>query len=305
MACAEASIGKHAPGCNLRSTTGWLAVFTLISIMRANASDLSTKNTFVSYDFARSIVTPEESRTIDVQFYLQSNNLAGYRYNEAVLGSTKPEVRTVAFSNEYVPVSDPQRQELGRRFRNAGVFELKSDPRDDTKREFSRIDIRIGDRDQRFWFNTPPPPGLRTKIHEIIVAFAHELKIDEPRDRENAIRVAQGDLVAPERIELADILADPGKFDGKRVAFIGFFHDEFEGRNVSVDEKASRKRSTKKSVWFDGFSSFAKLPASGPSNDFWVRVEGVFVKGPGGHFGMWPGSIERIMKFDSIPTPSK
>ena len=41
----------------------------------------------------------------------------------------------------------------------------------------------------------------------------------------------------------------------------------------------------------------------------WVRIEGVFTKGSGGHGGLWPGEIGRVTKFDiDLPastTPAK
>ena len=60
------------------------------------------------------------------------------------------------------------------------------------------------------------------------------------------------------------------------------------------------KGTEKESVYVTEISTFAPKSVRF-SQDQWARVDGTFLKGPAGHFGMWPGELVRVTGFDVIP----
>jgi hypothetical protein len=196
-----------------------------------------------------------------------------------------------------------ERTELVHNLLNAKVFDLKSDPDSTSKEYFADLAVRINDREGRFYFITPPQSRLRKAIHEIMVKFARQAKVDQPTNREKSITTSEGDRQPARQVQLAEVLANPNKYHGKRISVIGFYHGEFEGSSLSVDEKASRTRDFKRSIWRSAPSIFADKGAIKDKNDAWLLVEGVFFCGPAGHMSLWPGEIVRLTRVEPVSPP--
>jgi len=115
--------------------------------------------------------------------------------------------------------------------------------------------------------------------------------------------VSEGDYEPSRKVSLQEILENPDKFHGKRVCVKGFYDFQFEGMDFH-DKQGNN-------VWIGDWSSFAKrnneiilAPNLVEGRIFgrhrgYATVEGIFIKGPGGHGGLWPGEITRITKLDS------
>lgn len=111
----------------------------------------------------------------------------------------------------------------------------------------------------------------------------------------------EGDSEPSRKVTLQEILDDPDKYHGKRICTKGFFDFQYE----SMDFHDRRGNN----LWIGERSSFAKMkriifPIPSFENIIgrhrgYATVEGVFLKGPAGHFGFWPGEIVRLTRFDA------
>lgn len=94
----------------------------------------------------------------------------------------------------------------------------------------------------------------------------------------------QGAGVAPLEITVEELLAKPNTYDGKRVRVSGYFTDGFEAQHLYGGAS--------KYLWLGELSPIADKRTKKRAGK--VTVEGVYFKGPSGHFGMSPGEITRI-----------
>jgi hypothetical protein len=193
---------------------------------------------------------------------------------------------------------------LVRALLSANVFDLASEPKPASTDYFSNLDVRIDTREARAFFYSPPNSPRRKAVHDVMLQFAKRINIDRPKDLATATTVTEGDHQPARIVSLAEVLAHPDTYHGKRVSVTGFYHGEFEGSSFAVDEIASRKWAYERSVWRGRVSTFADRSAIKDRNDSWLRVEGVFLRGPGGHLGLWPGVLDRITRIEPIP-PAK
>ena len=259
---------------------------------------------YVRYHFVETRRTDSDHRQCLTQIFLTGDNNVGYSYREDVFGATTPTVRSVAFSNEGRGKATPAEQaELIRTLLSAKVFDLANEPKPASADYFSQLDVGIDTREARAFFSSPPNSPVRKAVHDVMLQFANRIKIDRPKDLATATTVTEGDHQSARIVSLAEVLAHPDAYHGKRISVIGFYHGEFEHSSLAVDEIASRKSTYERSVWHGGVSTFADRSAIKDQNDSWLRVEGVFLRGPGGHLGLWPGVLDRITRIEPISRP--
>lgn len=276
----------------------------LILLTLAHAALAQPVHPYVSYDFSETRHTDSDHRECLTQIFLTGDDYVGYRYREDIFGSTTPTVRSVAFSNEYGRKATPEEQaELIQALLAAKVFDLTNDLKTASSNYYSSLDVRMDTREVRTYFYSPPNSPNRKAIHDVMLQFAKRMKIDRPQDSAKATTVTEGDLQPVRRVELADVLAHPEQYQGKRVSVVGFYHREFEGSSFAVEQSASPMENYKRSVWRSGISTFADESNVKDRNDSWLRVEGVFLRGPGGHMGLWPGELVRLTRIEPIPPP--
>jgi hypothetical protein len=99
---------------------------------------------------------------------------------------------------------------------------------------------------------------------------------------------------------LIELIARPELYDGKRVRVIGFVNFEFEGNGLYISREDWEQDIFRNGVWIEppsGFQSDSAAAARHP-NQRYVLVEATFRAGPGGHFGMWSGTLERVTRLD-------
>lgn len=279
----------------------------LLLVMVAHTALAQLAHPYVSYDFFETRRSDSDHRECVTQIFLTGDDYIGYRYREDVLGSTTPTVRSVAFSNEYRrKATAAEQEELVQALLSASVFDLTTEPKPASTDYFSNLDVRLNKREARTFFYSPPNSPIRKAIHEVMLQFAKRMEIDRPKDPMNATTVTEGDHQPARAVTLTEVLAHPDKYHGKRVSVAGFYHGEFEGSNLAVDEAVSavsRKRDYKRSVWRGGVSTFAEQTAIKDRNDSWLQIEGVFLRGPGGHMGLWPGELVRVTRIEPILKP--
>jgi hypothetical protein len=257
---------------------------------------------YVSYHFSETIRTESDHREISTQIFLTADDYVGYRYREEVFGSTAPLVQSVEFSNGYHRKATAEEQRaLIQALLTANVFELTNDLKPSNVDYFADLHVRINTREVReYYFYSPPRSPMRKSIHETMLQFAKKMQIDQPPDRANSTTVTEGDKQPARAVKLSEVLDHPDEYHGKRISVIGFYHEEFEGSSFSIDQTASRKLNTKQSVWRSSISTFADKSAINDRNDAWLRIDGIFLRGPGGHMGMWPGEIVRLTRIEPV-----
>ena len=279
----------------------WLFIFLLIVNQIKAAEPI---HPYVSYDFNETRRSESDHRECLTQIFLTADDYVGYRYREDVYGSTAATVTAIKFSNDYRRKATPDEQnKLVKALLAAEVFKFVDDLRPSETDYFSYFDVRINAQEKRTVFYSQPNSPARKAIHSIMLEFAHQMGVDRPADLTKATMVTEGDHEAAQSVKFFDLLAQPNKYDGKRVSVVGFYHGEFEGSSFSVDQVASQKRDYKQSIWRGGMSTFADASNFRNENDSWQRIEGIFLRGPGGHMGLWPGEITRMTRIESVSKP--
>ncbi|QOX77671.1 hypothetical protein FY034_01520 [Trichlorobacter lovleyi] len=279
---------------------------TLLLILLAVivTTSASAKETYISYDVIETRRTASDHRESITQISLLPGDDINYYYREDVYGSTTPVVTAIYFQNSYKrKATEKEKKDLILKLLEANIFHLKSDPKSESKEYFTDLNVRINDRECRYFFNTPPKSPTRKAIHDIMLKFTKKTKVDQPLDRAKATTVTEGDLQPARQVQLTEILENLDKYHGKRVSVIGYYHGEFEGSSLSVDEKASKSNDLKRSIWRSEPSTFAEKSAIKDKNNAWLRVDGVFLRGPRGHMSLWPGEITRLTRVEPVSKP--
>lgn len=271
---------------------------------------------YVGYDISETVRTETDHRDRYTQIYLDGGGYAGFSYHEVVYGATDKIVTAIEYRNKSkIVVAQADQKQLTDALLNAKVFELIDDPRPELYAKFQRpfpepaygssLDVRIKNQDKRFWFYTFPNTPSRAAIHQIMFDFAKRMKVDQPYDLSKATFISEGDLEPAQSVKLAELLAHPKKYHGKRVSVSGYRHLEFEGNRLCINKEASEKHSREKCIGSGGISSFADSKKFNGKNDTFQIVDGVFVKGPdlpdGAFYTGWPGGyIRRITNSKTV-----
>jgi hypothetical protein len=91
---------------------------------------------------------------------------------------------------------------------------------------------------------------------------------------------------------IAELIASPNLFDGKRVRTSGYAHFEFEGNGLYPRQEDYLHSKYAKSLWVD----LAPNVPHADCQDRDVQVEGTFSARERGHFSMWGGAIGAITR---------
>lgn len=283
-----------------------VTVGALVGTLLAASSDAQESpvrsHPYVGYEFSVVRRTKTDHRRTSIEVFLTGDDYVGFRHREDIFGSIDPVAESSTLSNEARRKATPEEQaKLGRDLIRAGVFELKTEAWNEKSPYSSRVDVRLNKKQARYSFNTRPLSERRKAVHEVMLQFAKRMQIDRPTDEMQTTTISEGDSRPARAVTLANILASPVKFHGKRVSIIGYYHGEFEGNSLSVNREASRSNDYRNSIWRGETSTFAANSAIRDKNDSWIRVDGVFLKGPSGHMGMWPGEIVRLTRIEPLP----
>jgi hypothetical protein len=286
----------------LRRMLGLVVLITaLFGNLRGGISAEIPAHPYVGYEFSETRKTKTDHRRISTEIFLTGDDYVGFRYREDILGSLLPVVKAVRFENEYRRKATAEEQAtLCRELVQAGVFELTTEPWNEKSSFSSRLDVRINKREARYSFNSAISSGNRRAIHRVMIGFAKRMHIDQPLAPTKAITITEGDSQPARDTALAELIADPARFHGKRVSVVGYYHWEFEGSSLSLNEEASRVADYARSIWRGEFSTFARNSVIHDKTEGWMRVDGVFLQGPAGHLGLWPGEIVRLTRIESL-----
>lgn len=96
----------------------------------------------------------------------------------------------------------------------------------------------------------------------------------------------------PRDVSMVQLIADPARFDGQSVRFIGVLHLQFEGDAVYLHHEDFRHAIIQNSIAIS--LTQAQRRAAAKLNKAYVLVEGRFRAGAGGHLGLWQGTVQDV-----------
>ncbi len=101
-------------------------------------------------------------------------------------------------------------------------------------------------------------------------------------------------------LSLVELICDPEKYHGKKIAVEGVFIYEFEGTALYLNRESANYGIGANAIWVE-LSSLepGKVPPPKQWKKFhkqYVRIEGYYNKNNMGHFGSFHGAIERISR---------
>jgi len=148
------------------------------------------------------------------------------------------------------------------------------------------------------YFNNPIDDPERDKLQAAILSFLG--RAAPKKNRKVAVYTIEGDFEPTRNVTIQQLLKSPATYDGKRVRVTGYYHSEYEESNFSEHKGDDIKQS----LSLNGRSVFANDADINWIDDGHATVEGTFVNRPGGHWGAWPGEIQRLTKFISLDPPA-
>jgi hypothetical protein len=96
-------------------------------------------------------------------------------------------------------------------------------------------------------------------------------------------------------VSLIQLIAQPEKFEGKRVRFIGFLRLEFEGNAIYLHREDVDHRIAKNGIWVDLPTDMTNQQ-QGEVNMRYAICVGVFTARWQGHMGMFSGAIGNVRR---------
>ena len=101
-----------------------------------------------------------------------------------------------------------------------------------------------------------------------------------------------------QEVSVIQLIANPAKFDGKRVRVIGFLRLEFEGNAIYLHREDYEHAIFENSIWLDRPKDFSEKQAT-KINKKYVICQGTFSAEQHGHTGMFSGSLTHITRLES------
>jgi hypothetical protein len=299
-------------GCRLATLSG-LACLALT--LQAIAGDN------LRYGSIEQVRTKTDARQRYVDFEISRGNAARkhllrYEVLETPKGSTEATVKTVDFHRE-MELAETQVDALFDRLIAAGIFQLPISA--EHRGEGSIWDLfgSLKGHEFELSYRQPPRSGVRRKVDDAVTEIIREfglnaiagpsygtivrengisrLQSSKRSDAPNpsAVTESEGDMVPARPTTLRWLISHAADFDRKRVSVVGFYHGEFEGSEVRSEEKSDYSEN----LWCDTISAFAPNRTSF-CQDCWVLVDGVFLRGPEDHLGLWPGELTRVTRVE-------
>jgi hypothetical protein len=262
----------------------------------------------------------DRERMVTLEFYFSPSNRVAYELRETPYGSLSAKVKSIELQRE-IDITPQEERMFAERLVAAGIFSLPKSEEHRIENIWSIFGSLKGHKFE-LSYRQPPKSGVRKRVEDTAHAIAHELGLDriegptfarivreggshrlevssdDPRTKVPAVTETEGDRIAPRLVSLRELISHPSEYDGKRVSVVGFYHSEFEGSELRSNEKSDNAEN----VWCETISSFARK-GTAFEQDRWARIDGTFLKGPAGHFGMWPGEITRITRFEIQEQP--
>ncbi|HEY4194082.1 MAG TPA: hypothetical protein VGM63_00995 [Mucilaginibacter sp.] len=108
-------------------------------------------------------------------------------------------------------------------------------------------------------------------------------------------------LAGDYEVSLIRLIANPEKYDGKKLRLIGYLHLEFEGNSLFIHKEDYDVGIYKNSIWVDVDMKHPEISGLNKFSNHYVIIEGTFDSHNNGHMGRCSGSIEKITRLDLYP----
>lgn len=86
-------------------------------------------------------------------------------------------------------------------------------------------------------------------------------------------------------LKIGDLLREPERFEGRLVAFSGYYYRSFEQSVIYEGRSSAGDQGSGEAIWVEGLSPFSGL------NGKHLQIMGVFSMKEKGHLAQWPGSV--------------
>ncbi|SFO58762.1 hypothetical protein SAMN05428949_5890 [Chitinophaga sp. YR627] len=102
-----------------------------------------------------------------------------------------------------------------------------------------------------------------------------------------------------QRVSLVNLIANPQKYDGKKIHVTGYLHLEFEGNAIYLHEDDCKNFIPENGFWV-AFSPQLMSELNPKSfNNKYVTIKGTFNASSKGHRELFGGTIENIVRLSS------
>ncbi len=105
-------------------------------------------------------------------------------------------------------------------------------------------------------------------------------------------------LDIPENVSLIKLIANPEKYDGKRIQVIGYLNLQFEGNAIYLHEEDYKKHISENSFWVNFSQKLTRNTNIKMFSNKYVIIIGRFSAKQKGHMGMFGGTLNDIVRLD-------
>jgi hypothetical protein len=144
-----------------------------------------------------------------------------------------------------------------------------------------------------------PKTSLQILVLSLVAACAPKPKAPSPEVPASSTQAssdcyeAQGHCL----VSIVELIANPAKFDGKKVWVNGYVHIGFENSGIYLHEDDYLHVLPRNGLWVN----LADGVDPDKCQDYYASVMGTFKSGPGGHLGGWSGAIENATMCERLP----
>ena len=264
------------------------AVFLACSICSSVKAECVPGSHFIHFNFHRITNYETESRYVRTDAQINTTGYFQYSHDDEVIGS----VNAVAVDrNDHFSEHKPQKcdspqvkdiRKLVSDLRDTGFFSQKSGPEPE-KLEYPfkyhmSLYVSCGDYYHGVAFFSERDAAAVALAIQLVQRYV-ERRLSSVQLKTSRLE-SESDAATPIHTSIANLLKNPTRYHGKRVKVSGHFAHGLE--NVSLTDLNTPNAS----LWVGGASSFGSVTTLEPYNDARVSMEGIFVSGMRGHFGM-------------------
>jgi hypothetical protein len=101
-------------------------------------------------------------------------------------------------------------------------------------------------------------------------------------------------------VSMIRLIATPEKYHDKEIIVSGYLNLQFEGNAIYIHKQDYENGLTKNGLWVNFSEEVPKVQIS-DANGKYVMLRGTFDMERTGHFGLWSGTINKIVSVTPLP----
>ncbi len=257
---------------------------------------------FIHFNFHRVIETETESRYLRTDAQFNHRGFIQYKRDDEVIGSINA---AATDHNDYYAYHRRSRNwytaegicRLIKGLAHRGFYELESGPRPERYeypvKYFMSLMVRCGDNRQSVSYFSARDAAPAARSIELVQRYLKRRLQLLPVEKSRL--TTDSDASSSLKIGIVKLLRNPKLYHGKRIRISDDFVYELE--NVSLSDRGIPQIS----LWVGSTpSTFGSVANLEPYSGARVAMEGIFVAGRRGHFGMWKGELKRVTKVERL-----